>query len=253
MTVSTEVDHNDYTGNGVTTAFPYTFRIFATSDLNVQVMNLNEVITTLSLGTDYSVTGAGSYSGGNVVLPIPLATGWKISISRDLPATQETDLRNQGKFFAEVHEDAFDLLTMLIQQSLGIGRRSLRMPTYLSPYYDATSRFIRNLKDPVQDSDAATKGWVDLQYSIPTSEAKQAAAEAKAARDESVEIAEKFGDMDGAIAAAESARDAAAESANESESSAQRAETAAESAEAIADTSNTYSSIAEGLANTSNG
>lgn len=28
MTVSTEVDHNEYTGNGVTTSFPYTFRIF---------------------------------------------------------------------------------------------------------------------------------------------------------------------------------------------------------------------------------
>ena len=36
-----------------------------------------------------------------------------------LPVVQETDLRNQGKFFAEVHEDAFDYLTMLIQKSIG--------------------------------------------------------------------------------------------------------------------------------------
>ncbi len=39
MTVSTEVDHNEYTGNGVTTTFPYTFRIFQKSDLVVQVVD----------------------------------------------------------------------------------------------------------------------------------------------------------------------------------------------------------------------
>lgn len=61
MTVSTEVDHNEYTGNGVTTTFPYTFRIFQKSDLVVQVVDLNENITELILDTDYIVTGAGGY------------------------------------------------------------------------------------------------------------------------------------------------------------------------------------------------
>ncbi|SUH14298.1 Uncharacterised protein [Salmonella enterica subsp. enterica] len=64
MTVSTEVDHNDYTGNGVTTSFPYTFRIFKKSDLVVQVVDLNENITELILDTDYTVTGAGGYTCG---------------------------------------------------------------------------------------------------------------------------------------------------------------------------------------------
>ncbi|MCM7837859.1 hypothetical protein [Enterobacter asburiae] len=132
MTVSTVVDHNDYTGNGVTTSFPYTFRIFTTDNLSVTVtdLNLNEIL--LILDTDYSVTGAGSYSGGNVVLTSPLTSGWKISISRELEPTQETDLRNQGKFFAEVHEDAFDKLTMLIQQAFSglttLNRRAVKVP-----------------------------------------------------------------------------------------------------------------------------
>lgn len=116
MTVSTEVDHNEYTGNGVTTTFPYTFRIFKKSDLVVQVVDLNEGITILKLDTDYTVTGAGGYNGGNVILSKALANGHQISITRELPVTQETDLRNQGKFLAEVHEDAFDKLTMLIQR-----------------------------------------------------------------------------------------------------------------------------------------
>ncbi|HFS8111065.1 TPA: right-handed parallel beta-helix repeat-containing protein [Enterobacter asburiae] len=157
MTVSTVVDHNDYTGNGVTTSFPYTFRIFKKTDLTVSVIDLSENITVLVLDTDYTVTNAGGFNGGSVVLTSPLANGWQISIARELEPTQETDLRNQGKFFAEVHEDALDKLTMLIQQVGSMFHLALRKPSSIANWYDALNNYIRNVKDPVLDQDAVNK------------------------------------------------------------------------------------------------
>ncbi|EGD9699732.1 hypothetical protein DNQ99_10410 [Escherichia coli] len=161
MTVSTEVDHNEYTGNGVTTSFPYTFRIFKKSDLVVRVSDLNGNVTKLVLDSGYSVTVTGTYSGGFVVLPSPLAAGWRVNIERVLDVVQETDLRNQGKFFPEVHEDAFDYLTMLIQQSFSGLSLALRKPSRLSNYYDARDNRIQNLASPILPNDGVNRNFVE--------------------------------------------------------------------------------------------
>ncbi|EPY1191897.1 hypothetical protein ACW9QU_000663 [Proteus mirabilis] len=161
MTVSTELSHEEYVGNGVTTDFDFRFRIFEGKHLIVVVADSDGNEKTLKNGTDYTIVGAGSYHGGKVVLNKPLAQGWKILLERDLPVVQETDLRNQGKFFAEVHEDAFDYLTMLIQKALGTFSLSLRKPTYLSNYYDAKGNHIANLAPPKLGTDASNKDYVD--------------------------------------------------------------------------------------------
>lgn len=161
MTVSTELSHEEYVGNGVTTDFDFRFRIFESKHLIVVVADSEGNETTLKNGTDYTIVGAGSFHGGKVVLNKPLARGWTILLERDLPVVQETDLRNQGKFFAEVHEDAFDYLTMLIQKALGTFSLSLRKPTYLSNYYDAKGNRIANLAPPKLGNDSANKDYVD--------------------------------------------------------------------------------------------
>ncbi|MBW9430748.1 hypothetical protein FHC77_08320 [Atlantibacter hermannii] len=161
MTVSTEISREEYTGNGTTTDFDYRFRVFSANELVVTVESAAEQIRTLVLNTDYTVTGAGSRNGGKVKLTIPLADDWRISIERELPVTQETDVRNQGNFFPEVHEDAWDKLTMLIQQAVGIFGLALRKPNWLAKYYDAQGNRISNLGSPVNAQDAVTKGYVD--------------------------------------------------------------------------------------------
>ncbi|WP_336062278.1 hypothetical protein [Serratia sp. 201] len=161
MTVSTEVSREEYTGNGVTTDFDYRFRVFSADELVVTVADTTENIRTLVLNTDYTVTGAGSRNGGKVKLASALANNWRISIERELPVTQETDVRNQGNFFPEVHEDAWDKLTMLIQQAIGGLGLALRKPNWLAKYYDAKGNRIANLGNPINDQDAATKSYVD--------------------------------------------------------------------------------------------
>jgi hypothetical protein len=129
LTVTTNTNKAQHLGNGVTTAFPYSFRIFSASDLVVTRTDLETgVDSTLVLNTDYTVTGAGSYNGGHVVTPVAPADGTRLTILRSIPVTQGTDLRNQGSYFAETHEDVFDRLTMIDQQQQEQLDRSIVFP-----------------------------------------------------------------------------------------------------------------------------
>ncbi|WP_210515189.1 glycosyl hydrolase family 28-related protein [Pantoea ananatis] len=154
MTVSTIVNHEQYEGNGTATTFPYRFRVLKDSHMIVTVSDLSGNLIVLRQGVDYDITGVGNVSGGSVILRSPLQKGYSISLDRDLPAVQETDLRNQGRFFAETHEDAFDYLTMLVQKVSSFFTRALKKPSFIAKYYDAEGNQISNLGDPANDLDA---------------------------------------------------------------------------------------------------
>src|SRR3990167_2835678 len=98
--ISTQTSRIVYTGDGATTTFAYPFKIFLSSDLKVYVNNLLKVLT-----TDYTLTGVGGASGGNVVFNTAPANGAKIVIFRDPSLTQETDFIEFDNFRAATHED----------------------------------------------------------------------------------------------------------------------------------------------------
>mgnify|MGYP000623770394 CR=1 FL=1 len=138
MSIGSATSRNNYTGNGSTNVYNYTYRILDDDDLLVTVRNTSGVESTLVKGTDYSVTGVGLSAGGSITLidanqswltgPGNLITNYVISIRRVRPLTQTTDIRNQGDFYPEAHEDAFDHNVMLAHQQQDELDRSLKLP-----------------------------------------------------------------------------------------------------------------------------
>ncbi|UPK31816.1 hypothetical protein IVB18_26160 [Bradyrhizobium sp. 186] len=116
MTVASETSKSGpYTGNGVTTIFAYGFRILDKAHLKV-TRDENNVETVLVVDTDYIVAGVGDTGGGQIALVAAPTASQTITIVRNVPFTQEMDLENQGPYFADTVESAFDLAVMRDQQ-----------------------------------------------------------------------------------------------------------------------------------------
>lgn len=142
MSISSTTNRNDYTGNGATNTYSYTFRITVNDQLLVTVADTDNVETTLTLTTDYTVTGVGSSSGGTIVLVNAsqawltsgnLITDYSITIRRVVDVVQETDIRNQGSFYPETHEDALDYITFICQQQQDELDRSIKLAETSDP------------------------------------------------------------------------------------------------------------------------
>jgi hypothetical protein len=129
MTISSELSAaGPYNGNGATTIFPYGFKITDKSHIRVVLLNANGTTRDLSLADgDFIVSGAGNAAGGSIKLTVAPRSGEKITLLRNLPFTQETDLPNQGPYFAETVESRFDLTVMQIQAVKEITDRSFKV------------------------------------------------------------------------------------------------------------------------------
>jgi hypothetical protein len=123
-----------FTGNGVTTSFPFTFKVFTSADLEVTLTAANGSQTVLTLNSHYSVSlnvDQDNNPGGTITYPLSgaaLAASASLTILGDLAADQTTDITNLGNFLPQVHENAFDKLTILIQQLVEKYTRALVVP-----------------------------------------------------------------------------------------------------------------------------
>ncbi len=130
MTVSSLTTKNSYSGNGSTSAFSYTFKIFDDDDVTV-------IIRTDSTGTEtvktktthYTVSGVGNAGGGTITFTsgnIP-ASGETVLLLRNTPLTQATDYTPNDPFPAATHEDALDKLTLISQDTQEEIDRSIKL------------------------------------------------------------------------------------------------------------------------------
>ncbi|MGA7328604.1 MAG: hypothetical protein WBX25_29970 [Rhodomicrobium sp.] len=125
-------------GNGVQTAFNYTFYVpgsTASDQTNFQITTTDNLGNqTVLSNSQYVVSNNyqfGATPGGTLTynpLSGPLPTGWTITIARILPYTQAVSISNQGNFYPQITESMGDVLCMEIQQISEQYNRTLQAP-----------------------------------------------------------------------------------------------------------------------------
>ena len=145
MTVSSATNKVSYNGNGSQTVFAYGFKIFDEDDLTVIIRNASGGETTQTITTNYTVSGVGNTSGGNVTMVSAPASTETITIIREQPLTQGLDLVPNDPFPATLVEDTLDKLTFMVHQHEETLNRSIKgskTTTITNPSFteDATAR-----------------------------------------------------------------------------------------------------------------
>jgi len=134
MTISSPVRiAGPYIGAGTLATFPFTFKVFSASDIEVvQVVVSTGAQTTLTLTTEYTVALNGNQNtnpGGSITLVAGnLPTGTNLVITSNVPNLQPTDLTNQGGFYPEVINDSLDRATIQIQQLNDTAQNAVHAP-----------------------------------------------------------------------------------------------------------------------------
>jgi hypothetical protein len=155
MTVTSTSRRAKALGNGSTTSFPFTFKVFDTSDLRVVFTADDGSETDLTLDSHYTVVLNADQDvspGGTVTYPITgaaLAASETLVIESAIPSTQGTDFGNAGRFFPQTHEAAFDRAVALVQQvedkvgrALVVSVNDTDMPSTLPAAADRANTFL---------------------------------------------------------------------------------------------------------------
>lgn len=117
MTVSSTTSQKNYDGDGSVVAFPTTFKFLANDDITVILRDVDNLETTLSEVTHYTLVGAGDDAGGTVTMITAPTSNEMVVIKRITTPTQGTDYVPNDPFPAESHEEALDRVTMLVQEN----------------------------------------------------------------------------------------------------------------------------------------
>lgn len=120
MAVSATYTPDEYTGDASTVIFPYTFKIFAEADMRVILIDTSvdpQTETVQTLTSDYSVSGVGVGSGGNVTMVVAPSADEELLLKYGMDVTQPYVYTENDPFPAKTHENALDRLCILLQQT----------------------------------------------------------------------------------------------------------------------------------------
>jgi hypothetical protein len=180
-----------YACNGATTLFAVAFACFAAADLYVVRTDASGVDTTLTLNTDYTVSLNADQTnspGGTITLVAAPAAGLQITILRNVALTQGTQLPNQGGWYPQVVEKAFDKLTMIVQQlgeqvgrAVKVGVSSAQTPDQLIASLNASSAAATASASAAAGSASTAAGSATAAANSATVAAASAAAAAASA------------------------------------------------------------------------
>ena len=249
MTVANTSNVAKFNGNSSTTSFPFAFAVFATTDVVVVLTSATAVETVQSVSTHYTISinaNQDSSPGGVITMLTAPATGKKLTVFRDLVASQGVDLANQGTFYPEVIEDGFDRLTMLVQE---LEERVARSPI-LPVSTGVTGSF--SMGDPVASQTLqynATANGIEASGYSTTSLASNVAAAQTSEDNASQHEADALTAKNDAVTAqglSEDARDASITAKNTSVTAKDDSETAQGLSEGARDASITAQGLSEG-------
>jgi len=148
MALSSETSSVAYSVTAGAATFAVPFRFLSASDLVVTTID-DEVEVDLTLGTDYSVSGAGEASGGAVTVNAVLAVGSTLIIRRVVALTQPRAFPLGGRFPSGEAEAGLDHVMMAVQQTARDAERALRLaasdPSSLDPLPFAARRALKTL------------------------------------------------------------------------------------------------------------
>jgi hypothetical protein len=123
VTVSAQTPINSSTGNGVTTVFPYAFKIIAAADLEVTVDGVVQTLT-----THYTVSGAGNEAGGNITFVTAPAAGTTVVRRRNMALVRTVDYQNLGDLRSDVLNQDQDAPILMLQQLADAHQRAITLP-----------------------------------------------------------------------------------------------------------------------------
>lgn len=124
MTITSTNRKNSYPTNGVTTEFPFTFKITEVSQLKVTLVDSNDVEIEYF---NFTVSINESTEGGTVTT-LDVLDGYTLVAYRNTSLTQELDYVEGGRFPAKSHENAIDKLTQIVQEQQEEIDRTIKNP-----------------------------------------------------------------------------------------------------------------------------